>query len=82
MGGHPPEVFRKITKIIRLNVKSRLFFGLRRDADRFSFIFAICFNIRIFSIIYFMDYLDIMISKTFKYNALKKYIEIMAVIFL
>lgn len=27
MGVYPPEVFRKITKIIRLNVKSRLFFG-------------------------------------------------------
>ncbi len=36
MGGYPPEVFRKITKIIRLNVKSRLFFGLWLDADGFS----------------------------------------------
>ncbi|MCX4336352.1 MAG: hypothetical protein OSJ42_04850 [Bacteroidales bacterium] len=36
MGGHPPEVFRKITKIIRLNIKSRLFFGLWLDAEGFS----------------------------------------------
>lgn len=38
MGVRPPEVFRKITKIIRLNVKSRLFFGLWHDAEGFSFI--------------------------------------------
>lgn len=36
MGVYPPEVFRKITKIIRLHVKSRLFFGLWLDADGFS----------------------------------------------